>query len=101
MMGWSRPRPAAAALMWALAAALVAPGRAADAPPPQPEAAPGGEAKADRAALLALPGEEPPQPFIPLHPRTVADRQQVEALSEYCAARALEERRAWTEAIDL
>ena len=57
--------------------------------------------RADRARNFTLPGEDPPQPFLPLRPRTVEDRARVEALGEYCTARALEDRRDWTAAIRL
>jgi tetratricopeptide (TPR) repeat protein len=55
----------------------------------------------DRAKLFALPGEDPPQPFVPIKPRTVEDRRLLEAASEYTAARALEERHALPDAIAL
>lgn len=48
-----------------------------------------------------LTGEEPPAPFVPLKPRTVEDRKQVEATTAYSVARALEGRREWTQAISL
>ncbi len=46
-----------------------------------------------------LPGEDPPQQFIPAHPRTVAEQRQIESLRFYAVGRALEERREFTEAI--
>ena len=48
-----------------------------------------------------LTGEEPAAPFVPLKPRTVEDRKQVEATTAYSVARALEGRREWTQAISL
>lgn len=63
--------------------------------------APDEAARTQRAHSYALPGEEPPQPFVPLHPRTVEDRARVEALTEYCAARSFEDRHDWTAAIRL
>ena len=48
-----------------------------------------------------LTGEELPSPFVPLKPRTVEDRKQVEATTAYGVARALEGRREWTQAISL
>ncbi|HEV3168220.1 MAG TPA: tetratricopeptide repeat protein [Isosphaeraceae bacterium] len=42
-----------------------------------------------------------PQPFVPLHPRSVEDQKRVEAVKDYAAARALEDRRMLPEAIDL
>lgn len=58
-------------------------------------------AKPDVASLFSQPGDEPPQPFIPLHPRSVEDRQQTEAMRLYSAARALEDQRSWAEAVAL
>jgi len=49
----------------------------------------------------ALPGQDEPKPFVPLHPRTTEDRKRVDALRLFSAARAMEEHRRWTEAIDL
>jgi tetratricopeptide (TPR) repeat protein len=57
--------------------------------------------KEERVKLLALPGEDPPQPFVPARPRTVEDRKRIEALTAYSAARALEGKRSWSEAIAL
>ena len=71
--------------------------KAADKPQAKPDAA----SKAERARFFGLPGEDPPQPFVPLRPRTVEDRQRVEALTEFSVARAMEDRRNWTEAIAL
>lgn len=55
----------------------------------------------DRPTSFALPGEDPPMPFVPLHPRTVEDRKRVEALTAFSVARALEDQRSWSEAIAL
>ena len=59
------------------------------------------ETRADHAKLFALPGEDPPQPFVPLHPRTLEYRKRLEAITDFSVARALEERSAWDEAIVL
>ena len=48
---------------------------------------------------FALPGEDPPRAFVPAHPRTVEEQRRVEALRYYAAARALEDRRQFNEAI--
>ncbi|MGZ3347309.1 MAG: tetratricopeptide repeat protein, partial [Caulobacteraceae bacterium] len=77
---------------------------AAAAPPSQTKAADQGKsgaAQADRASVFALPGEDPPPPFVPLHPRTVEDRKRIEALTDFSAARALESKHAWTDSIAL
>ncbi len=57
--------------------------------------------KAERPPYFSVPGEDPPQPFVPARPRTVEDRQRVEAITEFSVARALEDKRAWAEAITL
>jgi tetratricopeptide (TPR) repeat protein len=81
-----------AAAAWAVAA-----------PPEKPKGEAGREdaAQADRPAYFALPGEDPPQVFIPRHPRSVEDQRLIEAVRDYSTARALEDRRGWKEAIDL
>ena len=70
-------------LAWLPPATLVASrdGSSADPHPavPAPGAAGRAGAEADARILFALPGEDPPQPFVPLHPQTVEDRQQIEA----------------------
>jgi len=72
---------------------------------PKPEGpTPKGEkpdAGADRSVFFALPGEDPPRQFVPLHPRTVEERKHLDATVAYSVARALEDRRKWSEAIDL
>src|SRR5208337_2076534 len=44
----------------------------------QPAEAPG--QKPDVASVFSQPGDDPPRPFVPLHPSTVDDRQQTEAM---------------------
>lgn len=56
---------------------------------------------AERARLFIQPAEDYPQPFVPLHPRTVEDRKQIEVMRDFSVARALEDRRAWSDAIVL
>jgi tetratricopeptide (TPR) repeat protein len=53
------------------------------------------------AAFFAQPGDDPPRPFVPLRASTVADRNRLEAVRLYSAARALEDRRAWSDAVAL
>ncbi|MBY0396006.1 MAG: tetratricopeptide repeat protein, partial [Thermoleophilia bacterium] len=72
-----------------------------DPPAPKPPAADKPADAAARAKAFALPGEDPLEPFVPLKPRTVEDREQIEALSKFAAARALESRRSLGEAIAL
>ncbi|MDR3636745.1 MAG: tetratricopeptide repeat protein, partial [Isosphaeraceae bacterium] len=83
------------------AAALLRRASADPAPPPPNVKAPEAPKPEDRGALFALPGEDPPQPFVPIKPRTVEDRKLLEALSDYTAARALEERHSLPDAIAL
>lgn len=74
----------------------------ADPTPPAAEAKnKAAEKPADQAAQFALPDEDPPQTFVPIKPRTVEDRKVLEAVSEYAAARALEERGELGKAITL
>jgi tetratricopeptide (TPR) repeat protein len=99
MVGSNRPLFLALALP--LTAAVFASSRPALAEEPSPKVADGASSKTDRAALFALPGEDPPQAFVPLHPRTVEEQRRIEALSQYSAARALEDRRSWSDSIAL
>ena len=72
--------------------------------PTTPVASPSEKTKAPKippSEYFILTGEEPPVPFVPLTPRTVEDRKQVEATTAYSVARALEGRREWTQAIAL
>jgi tetratricopeptide (TPR) repeat protein len=56
----------------------------------------------DRPDAQAPPRfEPPPEPFVPLHPRTAEQRQALEALKLFASARALEDQRKIPEAIDL
>ena len=45
--------------------------------------------------------EDPPATFVPLHPRTTEQRDQVEALRLFASARASEDRHKLTDALDL
>ncbi len=67
--------------------------------PTRPAEAPG--QKPDVASLFSQPGDDPPRPFVPLHPSTVDDRQQTEAMRLYATARGLEDRGSFTEAVEL
>jgi tetratricopeptide (TPR) repeat protein len=51
--------------------------------------------------LFLQPGDDVLRPFVPLRPATVEDRRRIEALRLYSAARALEARRAWADAVAL
>jgi len=60
-----------------------------------------GTAASERARQFAVPGEDPPQLFVPLHPQTVEERRQIEAVTDYSVARAFERENLWTDAIEL
>jgi tetratricopeptide (TPR) repeat protein len=53
------------------------------------------------SAFFSRPGEDPPRPALPLRPATVEDRHRLEAIRLYTAARALEDRGLWTDAVAL
>jgi tetratricopeptide (TPR) repeat protein len=53
------------------------------------------------AAVFSQPGDDPPRPFVPLSASTVDDRQRTEALRLYTAARALEDRGSFADAVAL
>jgi len=57
--------------------------------------------RAGGALLLAQPGDDPARPFVPLRASTVDDRRRLEVVRLYSAARALEDRHAWTDAVSL
>jgi len=74
---------------------------------PKPEESP----KADQAAKpeeppratdsLVLPDGEEIKPFVPLHPRTVENREETEVVRLFSVARALEARRAFADAAEV
>ncbi|MFI5456531.1 MAG: tetratricopeptide repeat protein [Isosphaerales bacterium] len=57
--------------------------------------------RAGASPLIAQPGDDPARPFVPLRASTVDDRRRLEVVRLYSAARALEDRRAWTDAVSL
>ncbi|MDG3005114.1 tetratricopeptide repeat protein [Paludisphaera mucosa] len=72
------------------------------APAPKAEAPPApAQPKPDLGELFDRPGTEPPRPFVPLNAQSVEDRKRVEAVRLYSAARALEDRRAYADAVDV
>ena len=75
---------------------------AADSPKPQDKPAPAPEKpRDDPSRQYILFGEEPAGNFVPVKPRTVEDRKSVEATTAFAVARALEDRRSWSDAIGL
>lgn len=46
-------------------------------------------------------GDDVLEPFVPREPRTAEGRARLDALREYSAARALEDRRRWSDAIEM
>ncbi|HWE38974.1 MAG TPA: tetratricopeptide repeat protein, partial [Isosphaeraceae bacterium] len=90
--------------MLALAAAcgIVPPALlAGDDPKPKPKDTDAPKAEAGPKGGFPVTGEDPPQPFVPLKPRTAREQARVEALHDYAAARALEDQRRWAEALKL
>jgi tetratricopeptide (TPR) repeat protein len=69
--------------------------------------APAGERRAgalddaDGPVPYALPKEEAPPLFVPLHPQTVEERQLIDAVTQYSAARAFEHQNLWADSIEL
>jgi tetratricopeptide (TPR) repeat protein len=57
--------------------------------------------RSDLSVFFGQPGDDPPRPFVPLRPATVDDRRRLEAVRLYSAARALEDQRAWPDAVVL
>jgi tetratricopeptide (TPR) repeat protein len=76
----------------ALLVSLSASGQEAPAPNPGPEVT--------RGATQAL-GEDIPEPFVPLHPRTAQDREELELLRAFVSARALEDQGRRRDAIEM
>jgi predicted Zn-dependent protease len=64
----------------------------------------GQDAKADPPDPRPVPlqeGDDIPAPFVPAHPRTVGQRDELGAIQDYAAARAKQKRRQWNDAIKL
>ncbi len=59
------------------------------------------DGRLDVSEFFAQPGDDPPKPFVPLRPSTLDDRRRLEVVRLYIAGRALEDRRAWTDAVSL
>jgi tetratricopeptide (TPR) repeat protein len=58
------------------------------------------DADAIRGVAEAL-GEDFPEPFVPLHPRTAQDREELELLRTFVSARALEDQGRRRDAIEM
>ena len=66
----------------------------------KPKAAPARKENGiDLSEFFAQPGDDPPRAFVPLRPSTTDDRRRLEVVRLYSAGRALEDRRAWTDAV--
>jgi tetratricopeptide (TPR) repeat protein len=89
MVGWTH------ALALSLVAGVLALGSAAVQADDKP--APKDEKSSPPTGLL----DDTPQPFVPLHPRTVEDRNRIEAIEAFTGARSLEDRRKIAEAVKL
>jgi tetratricopeptide (TPR) repeat protein len=71
-------------------------------PETKPGAASGKEAnRLEVSEFFAQPGDDPPRAFVPLRPSTTDDRRRLLVVRLYSAGRALEDRRAWTDAAAL
>ncbi len=92
MVGSIRPL----GLGWLVTAALLSPEFALGDDPKSPPDGSKTEQKGQGARF-----EDVPEPFVPLHPRTTEDRERLEALRLFTAARSMEDQRQWNEAIDL
>lgn len=55
--------------------------------------------RSEVSAFFSQPGDDPPRPSVPLRPATVDDRRRLEATRLYSAARALEDRGLWSDAV--
>lgn len=55
----------------------------------------------DPSAYFSQPADDVPQPFVPLRPATVDDQRRLEVVRLFTAARSLEDRRAWVDAVGL
>src|SRR6185437_338550 len=68
--------------------------RAAEDSAPGPTAGVTADSKAGRVTSDAV-FEDPPQLFVPFHPQTVEQRKQIEAITDFSAARAFENENLW------
>src|SRR5579883_458235 len=57
--------------------------------------------RSELSKFFNQPGDDPPRPSLPLRPATVEDRRRQEATRLYTAARGLEDRGLWTDAVAL
>src|SRR5579875_1912962 len=57
--------------------------------------------RSELTRFFSQPGDDPPRPSLLLRPATVDDRRRLEATRLYTAARALEDRGLWTDAVAL
>jgi tetratricopeptide (TPR) repeat protein len=70
------------------------------APASRPVAKPS-DMRSELSKFFSQPGDDPPRPSLPLRPATVDDRRRLEATRLYTAARGLEDRGLWTDAVAL
>src|SRR4051794_24093243 len=69
--------------------------------PPAPKAEDEANARAPKPSGLDAIGDELPGPFVPSHPRTTEERNRVEAMRDFAAARSLEGQRRFSDAIEV
>ena len=72
-----------------------------NAPPAAGAAARPQDWRSEITAFFSQPGDDPPRPSVPLRPSTVDDRRRLEAVRLYTAARGLEDRGLWSDAVAL
>jgi len=72
-----------------------------EAPSPGPDEAAKPAPRPDVSAAFKRPGDDPPLPFVPKNPQTVEDRKRIESIRLFTTARALEDRRSYTEAANV
>src|SRR5262249_32039433 len=66
----------------------------------KPKAAPARQENGlNLSEFFAQPGDDPPKAFVPLRPSTTDDRRRLDVVRLYSTGRALEDRRAWTDAV--
>src|SRR6476620_10609361 len=64
----------------------------------KPKAPAGQEKGIELSEFFGQPGDDPPRAFLPLRPSTTDDRRRLDVVRLYSTGRALEDRRAWTDA---
>ncbi len=66
-----------------------------------PAAARASDWRSKLAEFFRQPGDDPPRASVPLRPATLEDRRRLDATRLYTAARAMEDRGLWSDAVSL